>query len=208
MYPNIIDGDIGFYGCIFFVFFFVLIVWFGTNIMTALIIDAYVQAKQGTEDKGMQRTRSFVGGKPPEPGAEDLEMYRRNADNNPVTPFLQARLPAGGAQKSACNRCGDCAVFLAKIESKQICHCGHGKMYHLGMSENQGHAPNTGTGDTAPLAISSRLRPIPESVLQSIPPFKMFANMTCFQVSLRNSPETRSEPRPYVNAYVSMCPRV
>lgn len=157
MYPNIIDGKVGYYGCVFFVLFFILIVWFGTNIMTALIIDAYVQAKQHAPKPQPQRKVSILGVGPrifEDVHREELDMYRSNAQNNPITPFLQARLPAGGYQRSACNRCSDCAVFIAKIESKQICHCGHGKMYHFQQAQTDESNPGSGgAGSTAPLRI-------------------------------------------------------
>lgn len=158
MYPHIIDGKLGFYGCIFFVVFFILIIWFGTNIMTALIIDAYVQAKQKAPAPQPQRKVSILGVGPKifdDVHGDELDMYRSNAQSNPVTPFLQARLP-GGLQRSACNRCTDCAVFIAKIESKQICHCGHGKMYHFQGQSTDSSQPGSGTsGPTAPIQVPS-----------------------------------------------------
>ena len=56
MYENCINGKtVGLWGAVFFVAYFISVVWLGTNIMTAVILDAYVKIVEKREKRQKAR---------------------------------------------------------------------------------------------------------------------------------------------------------
>ena len=56
MFINIVDGaKVNMWGSLFFIVYFVVVVWFGTNIMGAVVIEAYVTAVDRREKEGKAR---------------------------------------------------------------------------------------------------------------------------------------------------------
>jgi len=106
-------GAIGVYFCSFFV----VMGWFGLNILTALVIETYDIAKGKLEDarKSEVATR-LVGYQSRRPGDED--------DGAVVT------LASGSSAE--CLRCGPggCAVFVPTKYDAATCQCGHAALYH------------------------------------------------------------------------------
>ena len=65
MFINIVDGQkVQMWGSVFFIAYFVVVVWFGTNIMGAVVIEAYVTAvdRRDLEAKERQGGRGEGGG--------------------------------------------------------------------------------------------------------------------------------------------------
>ena len=63
MFINIVDGQtVDMWGSLFFIIYFVVVVWFGTNIMGAVVIEAYVTAvdRRDLEKKEKLKTPNFL----------------------------------------------------------------------------------------------------------------------------------------------------
>ncbi|GMI08440.1 hypothetical protein TrLO_g4650 [Triparma laevis f. longispina] len=64
MFINIVDGQtVDMWGSLFFIIYFVVVVWFGTNIMGAVVIEAYVTAvdRRDLEKKEKLKKKNNVG---------------------------------------------------------------------------------------------------------------------------------------------------
>jgi len=98
---------------VYFCSFFVLMGWFGLNILTALVIETYDVAKARAEQEESRRKRE--AGQP--------------TDAAPSSgPGLLQDQSLGG-----CMRCGEaqCAVFVPSRFDPNMCQCGHAALYHM-----------------------------------------------------------------------------
>ncbi|GMH62067.1 hypothetical protein TrST_g14170 [Triparma strigata] len=63
MFINVVDGQtVNMWGSLFFIVYFVVVVWFGTNIMGAVVIEAYVTAVDRRDLEEKERTKKKNAG--------------------------------------------------------------------------------------------------------------------------------------------------
>jgi len=154
LWANVIEGKhcsshcraaVGFY----FVSFFVVMGWFGLNILTALVIETYVTAKakeQGSAEQAASHDSSIDS--PHDETSLGDNAIVKSGSNNDVGVHAGATAYSQKDNDSAigCTRCGPgmCARYVPARLDPNICQCGHAILYHrtqAARSDNQGGRP-------------------------------------------------------------------
>ena len=121
---------------IYFVSFFVVMGWFGLNILTALVIETYVTAKAKEKGSAEQAANSDSFDSPHDMiDAGNNAMMISNGSSSSghgMHPSVSENSQSDNDSALGCTRCGPgmCARYVPARLDPYVCQCGHAVLYH------------------------------------------------------------------------------